>query len=78
MDGQRASLASKQQSFSTHNEAALALLSAAVQAGIFMERKAGSFLGTCAVLPEITGPMQHWLGVMLAKAGLPAVDPAGM
>jgi hypothetical protein len=59
--------------FQTHREAALALLNA----GGRLTRKAGSFLGQCAVDPvPLTGLQQEWLDTLLERAGLPPLVQA--
>ncbi|RYM11019.1 hypothetical protein [Sphingobium cupriresistens] len=56
--------------FIDHSAAALALLN---QGGRFT-RKAGSFLGQCAVDPTPLTPSQsEWLSTLLDRAGLPPV-----
>jgi hypothetical protein len=59
--------------FPTHREAALALLNE----GGRLTRKAGSFLGPCAVDPmPLTDAQQEWLDTLLGRAGLPPLKEA--
>lgn len=56
--------------FVDHSGAALALLNK----GERLTRKAGSFLGQCAVDPTPLTPAQaDWLATLLDRAGLPPV-----
>jgi len=56
--------------FSTHREAALALLNGSSR----LTRKAGSFLGQCAVDPTPLSDAQHdWLKTLLERASLPSL-----
>lgn len=56
--------------FADHSAAALALLNR----GERLSRKAGSFLGQCAVDPTPLTPAQAaWLATLLERAGLPVV-----
>lgn len=56
--------------FIDHSAAALALLNS----GQHMTRKAGSFLGQCAVDPTPLTPAQaEWLATLLERAGMPPV-----
>lgn len=59
-------------SFPNHREAALALLNGETR----LTRKAGSFLGQCAVDPlPLTDAQLDWLETLLERAGLPPVEP---
>jgi hypothetical protein len=54
--------------FQTQREAALAVLNA----GGRLTRKAGSFLGQCAVDPTpLTEAQASWMATLLERAGLP-------
>lgn len=56
--------------FVDHSAAALALLNS----GERLTRKAGSFLGQCAVDPTpLTTAQADWLATLLERAGLPPV-----
>lgn len=56
--------------FIDHSAAALALLNS----GGRFSRRAGSFLGQCAVDPTPLTPAQSdWMGMLLERAGLPAI-----
>jgi hypothetical protein len=57
--------------FTTHREAALALLS--TEPGtIRLTRKAGSFLGQCCADPTpLSEAQEDWLATLLERAGLP-------
>lgn len=58
-------------SFRDHRSAALALLNGDGP----LTRKAGSFLGQCAVDPSPLSPKQSdWLATLLDRAGLPAIE----
>lgn len=55
-------------SFAQHRDAALALL----QSSAPLTRKAGSFLGQCAVdATPLTAAQADWLGKLLDRAALP-------
>lgn len=57
--------------FVTHREAALALLNGNSR----LTRKAGSFLGQCAVDPmPLTDAQSEWLDTLLKRAGLPSLE----
>lgn len=60
--------------FTTHREAALALLNSTVR----LTRKAGSFLGQLVADPSPLSEAQtDWLGKLLEKAGLPPLAEGG-
>jgi hypothetical protein len=60
--------------FTTHRDAALALLNANGR----LTRKAGSFLGQLAVDPTpMTQPLRDWLATLLERAELPPLADGG-
>ena len=60
--------------FADHRQAALALLNSSAR----LTRKAGSFLGQLVVDPTPMTPSQaEWLGILLGRAGLPAMGEGG-
>ena len=60
-------------SFPDHRAAALALLNNDAR----LSRRAGSFLGQCAVdSTELTEPQSEWLAKLLERAGLPPLMEA--
>jgi hypothetical protein len=57
--------------FTSHREAALALLNANVR----LTRKAGSFLGQCvADVTPLSDAQRDWLDTLLERAGLPQFE----
>ena len=63
--------------FSSHREAALALLNADPRKAR-LSRKAGSLCGQCAVDPTpLSGAQLNWLQILLDRAGLPALAAGG-
>lgn len=61
------------QAFPDHRSAALALLNGRSR----LSRKAGSFLGQCAVDPTPLSAAQFdWLATLLDRAGLPGLEVA--
>lgn len=59
--------------FATHRDAALALLNSESR----LTRKAGQFLGQCAVDPmPLSEAQRGWLATLLDRAGLPAMEAA--
>lgn len=63
-----------ERAFTTHREAALALLSGNHR----LSRKAGQFLGQLAVDPSPMSEAQaDWLAKLLIKAGLPPMAEGG-
>lgn len=60
--------------FPTHRAAALALLTSEAR----LTRKAGSFLGQCAVDPmPLSEAQEDWLRTLLERAGLPSLMESG-
>lgn len=61
-------------SFSDHREAALALLSRAVQCDEELPPKVANFLGACVGYRTLTPKMNWWLLKLLREAGLPSFE----
>jgi len=62
--------------FSTHREAALALLNGDPRT-VRLTRKAGSFLGQCCADPTpLSDAQEDWLSTLLDRAGLPPLMEA--
>lgn len=60
--------------FSCHRDAGLALLNSDAR----LTRKAGSFLGQCAVDPmPLSEAQRGWLDTLLERAGLPPLEGGG-
>lgn len=63
-----------QSNFTTHRQAALALLNC----GMDLTRKAGSFLGQCVADPvPLTERQVDWLAKLLERAELPPLESGG-
>lgn len=57
--------------FSDHRQAALALLSAAVERDEELPGKVANFLGACCGYRTLTPRMAWWLSKLLADEGMP-------
>lgn len=64
-------------SFVDHRDAALALLTVAVQRDEELPPKVANFLGACVGYRTLTARMIWWLTKLLRDAGLPSFEGSG-